>query len=193
MHVTAITPEYPEHLRAVLERRVPATVREADARHAAVAVVVSREAEPALLFVKRQERAGDPWSGHMAFPGGFESEGESAAETAQRETEEETGLPLARLGERIGALDDVFPRSAHLPRVVVTPVVFRVVGRPEVRALAEVERALWIPVAEVFAKANRRPLDLDLPIGRVTFDAIVIGDAVIWGLTERILAQLATL
>jgi len=191
--VTAITPDYPERLRAVLERRVPATVVEADVRHAAVAVVVTSEAEPALLFVKREERIDDPWSGHMAFPGGFQSPGETPAETAQRETEEETGLPLARLGERIGALADVFPRSVYLPRVVVTPVVFRVEGRPAVQPLAEVERALWIPAAEVFSAANRRPLELDLPLGRMTFDSIVIGDITIWGLTERILLQISKL
>ena len=191
--MTLITPEYPERLRVILQRRVHATVVEADARHAAVAVVVSAEAEPAFLFVKRQQRDGDPWSGHMAFPGGFESQGETAVETAQRETEEETGLLLASIGEAIGVLDDVFPRSIYLPRVVVTPVVFRVEGRPPVGALAEVERALWIPVAAVFASSNRRPLDLDLPSGRMTFDSIVIGDVVIWGLTERILSQLATL
>jgi 8-oxo-dGTP pyrophosphatase MutT (NUDIX family) len=191
--VTVITSRYPEELRALLRRRTPATVSEADTRHAAVAVIVTAEPEPALLFVKRQVRAGDPWSGHMAFPGGFQSEGETAEQTAERETAEETGLPLAHLGEALGALDDVFPRSIHLPRVVVTPVVFRVEGRPPALAKAEVERALWIPVAEVLAPANRRPLELDLPIGRMTFDSIVIGDVVIWGLTERILTQLASL
>lgn len=191
--MTSVTRDYAERLRAVLERRVPATVDEADVRHAAVAVVVTSEAEPALLFVKREERIDDPWSGHMAFPGGFGSEGETASEAAERETEEETGLPLARLGERLGVLDDVFPRSVHLPRVVVTPVVFLIEGRPPVQALAEVERALWIPVAEVFAAANRRPLELDLPLGRMAFDSIVIGDITIWGLTERILLQISKL
>ncbi len=191
--MTVITPQYPEALRSALERRARATVDEADVRHAAVAVIVTAEAEPALLFVKRQERQGDPWSGHMAFPGGFGSRGETAVETAQREAEEETGLPLTRVGEPIGILDDVFPRTIYLPRVVVAPVVFRVEGRPPVRALAEVERALWIPVAAVLSPSNRRPLDLDLPGGRMTFDSIVIGEIVIWGLTERILAQLATL
>ncbi len=191
--MTIITREYPDHLRQVLERRAPAPVAEADVRHAAVAVVVTREPAPAFLFVRRQERAGDPWSGHMAFPGGFRSPGESATVAAMRDTEEETGLPLGRLGVPLGCLDDVFPRSVYLPRVVVTPVVFAVEGRPPVEACSEVDLAVWVPVSEVFAQANRRPLVLDLPVGQHTFDSIVVQGLTIWGLTERILNQLATL
>lgn len=159
-------------------------------RHAAVAVVVTREPEPALLFVKRQERVGDPWSGHMAFPGGFQAAGETPEETARRETEEETGLPLARIGEPLGRLDEVFPRSVYLPRVVVTPVVFTVHGRPPVEARAEVDQAVWLPASAIFAQENRQPLVLDLPAGQRTFDSITVGGFVIWGLTERVLAQL---
>jgi 8-oxo-dGTP pyrophosphatase MutT (NUDIX family) len=129
----------------------------------------------------------------MAFPGGFQAPGESPTATAQRETEEETGLPLARVGLPLGVLDDVFPRSIYLPRVVVTPVVFSIEGRQPVQALSEVDLAAWVPVAAVFSPANRQPLELDLPIGRHTFDAIVVEGLTIWGLTERILAQLATL
>jgi len=165
-------------------------VNEVGARHAAVAVVVTKEPAPALLFVKRQERNDDPWSGHMAFPGGFQAAGETAIETAQREAEEETGLPLARIGECIGSLDDVFPRSVYLPRVVVTPVVFLVEGRPPVTALAEVDDAVWLQAEAIFSPGNRRPLELDLPSGRRTFDSIVVGDFTIWGLTERVLSQL---
>jgi hypothetical protein len=71
--------------------------------------------------------------------------------------------------------------------------VFTVEGRPEVQALSEVERAIWVPVSAVLSPANRRPLELDLPLGRRTFDSIVVQDLTIWGLTERILSQLATL
>lgn len=191
--MTVITPDWAERLRAALERRVPATVDAVDARQAAVAIVATREAEPALLLVRRQERVGDPWSGHMAFPGGFRSVGESAVETAQREAEEETGLPLARLGEQLGVLDEVFPRSIYLPRVVVTPVIFAVSGRPPVRACSEVDLSVWVSVEALFERRNRRPLELDLPQGRQTFDSIVVGDLVIWGLTERILTQLFNL
>jgi len=168
-------------------------VNEGGAQRAAVAVVVTADAEPAMLFVKRSEREGDPWSGHAAFPGGFASVTDaSLTETAQRETEEETGLPLARVGSLLGLLDDVFPRSAFLPRVIVTPCAFSIPEPLPVRPTAEIDRALWVPVAELLDPANRHPFTLDLPTGRREFESIHVGGIVIWGLTERVLSQVAS-
>jgi len=181
-------------LRAGLARRVAATLDDGDAQRAAVAIVVTAGPEPSLLLVKRQERAADPWSGHAAFPGGFRSPADrDAPATAERETEEETGLPLSRVGERLGQLDDVFPRSIHLPRVIVTPCVFAVPTRLPVAPTAEVERALWVPVTALVAAENRRPFVLDLPAGRREFESINVEALVIWGLTERIIQQLLNL
>jgi 8-oxo-dGTP pyrophosphatase MutT (NUDIX family) len=181
-------------LRSTLERRVIATLVDEAAQRAAVAIVVTAGAEPAVLLVKRQERAGDPWSGHAAFPGGFCAAADrDASATAERETEEETGLSLARVGERLGQLDDVYPRSIHLPKVIVTPCVFAVPGRLPVAPTAEVERALWVPFSQLVASANRRPLVLELPGGQREFDSIHVESLVIWGLTERIFGQLLTI
>jgi ADP-ribose pyrophosphatase YjhB (NUDIX family) len=192
--VTPVRTEFVARLTEALARRAPATLDDEQAQRAAVAVVISGDAAPAILFVKRRERPDDPWSGHVALPGGFRSAAdESSAKTAERETEEETGLNLVQLGERIGALDDVYPRSVRLPKVIVTPEVFTVRGRPPVQAGAEVERAEWIEVEEVFDPANRRPLVLHLADSQLTFESIVVHSLTIWGLTERVLAQLANI
>ena len=181
-------------LRSVLTRRVVATLDDVAAQRAAVAIVVTGEAEPGVLLVKRQVRAGDPWSGHAAFPGGFSSaDDQDATATAEREAEEETGLPLARVGERLGRLDDVYPRSVHLPRVIVTPCVFAIRQRLPVAPSAEIERALWVSVAQLVDAANRRPFMLELPTGRREFESIQVESLVIWGLTERIISQFVTL
>ncbi len=159
-----------------------------------MAVVVSARRDPAMLFVKRLERASDPWSGHVAFPGGFRGDPrESPVATAQRETEEETGLPLGKAGTVLGVLDDVFPRSVHLPRVVVTPCVFVVPDRLPVNPTSEIELALWVPVSEVVNPANRRPFTLALPTGPVEFSSIHAGGLIIWGLTERVINQIVSL
>lgn len=157
-------------------------------------MIVTAGPDPAILFVKRRVRPGDPWSGHMAFPGGFmaEAEGSSSA-TAIRETLEETGLDLARLGEHLGRLDDVYPRTILIPRVVVTPVVF---GVPETLAVsegAEVQEAVWLPASSVFDPHSRRPYEFRLPAGPRVFDSIVVGEYTIWGLTERVLQQILAL
>ena len=63
-------------------------------RRAAVAMILRDEGgEAQILMIKRAARDGDPWSGHMAFPGGrMEKEDQSLRETAIRETFEEVGL-----------------------------------------------------------------------------------------------------
>jgi 8-oxo-dGTP pyrophosphatase MutT (NUDIX family) len=191
--VTPLTPGFLPRLTSALGRRTPATLTDEAAHRAAVAIVVTEEAEPSLLFVKRRERVGDPWSGHAAFPGGFRDQADaSAIGTAQRETEEETGLPLAAVGRPVGSLDDVYPRSVYLPRVIVTPVVFAVPRRLDVRPSGEIERAVWVPVSEVFSPGRRRQFTIELPHGPMEFDSIEVAGLVVWGLTERILRQIAT-
>jgi ADP-ribose pyrophosphatase YjhB (NUDIX family) len=184
---------FPDRLRSAVASRRPLTIAEPAARRAAVAVVVTEGDDPAMLFVKREVREADPWSGHAAFPGGFRmNESESAAVTAQRETAEETGLVLEP-GELVGMLDDVYPRSVLLPAVVVTPCVFVIPSMREVRPVGEIAEALWIPASVIFDVSNRRPHTLTLPTGPREFDSIHAAGLVIWGLTERILQQIVTL
>ncbi|MFL5552493.1 MAG: NUDIX domain-containing protein, partial [Gemmatimonadaceae bacterium] len=79
-----------ERLKAAVEAHRPvAAAEEAGARKAAVALIfrVGEEGSVELLFIKRAEYPGDPWSGQIAFPGGREESGDgSLAETAIRET-----------------------------------------------------------------------------------------------------------
>lgn len=157
-------------------------------------MIFAAQPEPAILFVRRTERAADPWSGQMAFPGGYRAAAdESLAGTAQRETYEETGLDLAATGEQLGALDDENPRSPFLPKIVVTPFVFLLAAQRDVAAGPEVEEAVWLRALDLFAPESRRPLTVRLPVGSRTFDSVLIGRYTIWGLTERILRQIERL
>jgi 8-oxo-dGTP pyrophosphatase MutT (NUDIX family) len=185
---------FPERLRSALASRSPARSERPEGRRAAVAILVTNEAKPAILFIRRRERAGDPWSGQMALPGGFVSPGdESLAAAARRETTEETGVVLQGEDELIGELDDVSPRTPYLPPLVVTPFVFLVGGRPAARPGPEVEATVWLAVDDLYDPHRRRPYRLRLAGAERTFESIVIGEYVIWGLTERILQQLAVL
>jgi 8-oxo-dGTP pyrophosphatase MutT (NUDIX family) len=115
------------------------------------------------------------------------------ADTARRETFEETGLDLGQTGTPLGLLDDIYPRSVLLPKVVVTPCVFSVEGRLPVAPGDEVDQVIWLPVREIFDPASRKPYLLRLPGGDREFDSIHAGGLVVWGLTERILQQVAIL
>ena len=56
------------------------------------AVVLLKRSDGKLLIIRRAEVSGDPWSGHMALPGGHREVGEDCRHTAIRETQEEVGI-----------------------------------------------------------------------------------------------------
>lgn len=61
---------------------------------AAVAVIYEIPSR-SLVLIERAERPGDPWSGHIAFPGGFrKASDESSYHTALREAWEEVSADL---------------------------------------------------------------------------------------------------
>jgi 8-oxo-dGTP pyrophosphatase MutT (NUDIX family) len=107
---------------------------------------------PEALFIKRAERAGDPWSGHIAFPGGKrESRDPSVLQTALRETEEEVGLRIAP-ASLVARLQDVTARRngyrvAHFIVQLDDPAARIVMG-------VEVAAALWVPFGRLAASAE---------------------------------------
>ena len=139
------------------------------------------------LFIKRAERAGDPWSGQVAFPGGRrEPTDTDLLATAIRETHEEVGVELTG-AMLLGALDDLQPRTPTLPPVIVRPFVFAVADRPPLVVDEEVQRAFWIPFRRLAEPGLYRDVTITIKGQQRTFPAYNLGDDVIWGMTERIL------
>ncbi len=156
---------------------------------AAVAVILAPDPDSVLL-IRRAEREGDPWSGHMALPGGRQDPTDpELVDTAIRETAEEVGLILTR-EVLIGALDDVVPRSPALPPIAVRPYVFAVAGRPELQLNPEVAGALWVPLDYLLHPDTRHTVQLDIRGENRVFPAFRLDDSVVWGMTERILSTL---
>ena len=106
-------------LEASLKARAPREENDPAARPAAVAILLrlGPSREPEVFFIQRAEYEGDPWSGHIAFPGGrAEPDDESLMHTAMRETYEETGFDLEIRSEMIGILDDCTRARQGFPR-----------------------------------------------------------------------------
>lgn len=158
-------------------------------RCAAVAVVLHDEpAGPRVLLMKRTERAGDPWSGHISLPGGrYDQRDEDLLATAIRETHEELGIELA--GARLlGNLPTLSPLSAGPNGMEVTPFVFATQEPVEPHVSAEAAAAFWLPIETAMSGA----LD-DLytyPGTDRQFPSWRFEGHVIWGLTFRILGEL---
>jgi 8-oxo-dGTP pyrophosphatase MutT (NUDIX family) len=156
---------------------------------AAVAVVLAPDPD-ALLLIRRAERAGDPWSGHMALPGGRRERTEpDLFTTAVRETAEEVGLTLGR-GDLIGTLDDVVPRTPVLPPIAVRPYVFILSRRPTLTLNPEVAGARWIPVDLLLHTGTYDSIHLEIRGENRKFPAYRLDDSVVWGMTERIVSSL---
>lgn len=178
-------------LRHAFERRPAAAApRRPQDREAAVALVLRPREELEVLLIKRAERETDPWSGHMALPGGRRSPNDAdLLATAARETEEETHLPLARVGTLIGRLDDVAPGNPRLPPIIIAPFVLAVppgtTARPDG---IEVDATLWVPLTALREKDAVSELLIELGSGESrTFPSLQYREYVIWGLTHGIL------
>ena len=146
-----------------------------------------------LLFIRRAERATDPWSGHIAFPGGRRDPGDaSLLATAVRETREEVGIDLSA-GRLLGRLPDVpaFLR-AKSAGLVVTPFVFALPGDVRVVPNVEVASTLWVPMSTLARGEGKSSFKLDYE-GQ-TYDLPCIhlepGQHRLWGMTYRMLETL---
>jgi 8-oxo-dGTP pyrophosphatase MutT (NUDIX family) len=184
-------------IRSALASHSPVVADEEEGvRKAAVALIFRLGKNDALelLFIKRAEYAGDPWSGQIAFPGGRVEAGDaSLAETAIRETREETGIDLTSEGMMIGVLDDLRPRTVRLPAIMVRPYVALLDRTEPLELSPEVALSFWLPFAAM-ALAESWHDETVLTRG-IQINARVFRhhEHVIWGMTERILAQLLRL
>jgi 8-oxo-dGTP pyrophosphatase MutT (NUDIX family) len=154
-----------------------------------VAVIVSPDPDSVLL-IRRAERAGDPWSGHMALPGGRQDPADpDLMTTAIRETSEEVGLVL-RAGQLAGSLDDVVPRTPVLPPIAVRPYVFLLDRRPDLVLNPEVAAADWVPLDHLLHPETYHTVRFEIRGENREFPAYRVEEAVVWGMTERILSGL---
>lgn len=179
-------------LIARLIARSPIEADSEDAtRLAAVAAVLRVTDQPELLFIKRAEAEGDPWSGHMAFPGGrHEPQDGSLLDTAVRETREETAINLLTHGRILGVLDDLAPRSPSLPRINIRPYVAIVQANVKIVASEEVAMHFWVPLKALAEPAMQTEHEVEHQGSRLRFPGYRVGPHIAWGLTERILRQL---
>jgi 8-oxo-dGTP pyrophosphatase MutT (NUDIX family) len=177
-----------ERLRSALADPAPETPL-AGARVAAIALVLlEHDGSLDALLIERAQRDGDPWSGHIALPGGHVDPGDVGLHaTAERETLEEVGLDLSRAGERMGRLSDSAPVRG-VP-IAVRPFVYLLQARPALTLNAEVRRSLWVPVAPLQRGELRTTYSLSRAGQQLEFPAWDIDGGVVWGLTYRVLAE----
>jgi 8-oxo-dGTP pyrophosphatase MutT (NUDIX family) len=188
-----------ESLGKVLNAFRPAKVsdRRDQARAGVAAILRQEEGKNGLriLLIRRAERWGDPWSGHMAFPGGrMENADKNVFATTLREAEEEIGIHLDQDAVCIGRLSDL-PAMTHDRRspMVLTPFVFRLENEPVWRLSSEVVEKVWVPFSFFMNQENRKEMDWSSAAGTQILPCYDYQNRIIWGLTLSMLDELMDL
>lgn len=186
-----------EEIRAALGQYEARTVDVAGKRVAAVAIVLrdgvggeDGVGGPEVLLIERATREGDPWSGHMAFPGGrMDATDRDARAASERETWEEVGLDLAG-AELLGRIDDLEGKHAANAQMVISAYAFYVRDPGPLSLLEpEVSDAFWFPLASFLDPETH----VDYPMTRYglgNFPGLRVGEPdrhIVWGLTYKFL------
>lgn len=156
-------------------------------RQAAVLVPLVEREEIQVLLTRRTEHL-NHHAGQICFPGGrVESADGHPVETALRETEEEIGLPRARI--EIAGFLDPYETSTGFH---VTPVVGFITPDFELRPdRFEVAEVFEVPLSFLLDPANHQRHSRRMNNGaRRYYFAMPYGDYYIWGATAGMLMNL---
>jgi len=181
-------------LRAVLERYVshdgPLT---GVPRHASVCVLIAEATPtPHVCFIRRAQWDGDPWSEHIAFPGGSRLGDETALQTVRREVQEEVGIfigedtelaPLPQLRIRLAGRERLLLLDAFVCHLSGPP--------PPLQCGPEVASAFWAPVSELWDAQNLDHLVLGDRGDVLVYPAIRLPQGMVFGITLRVLTLLS--
>ena len=184
-------------LSALLASRKPAEMGALEGETRAAVALLLCWADPGshieILFIERPRHDGDPWSGHIAFPGGkVEPTDADPRAAAARETREEIGIDLASMANCIGQLDD---QAASILPMIISGFVYSAPSTPPPVVLGdEVRSAFWFPLSEL-ANPSRQTWHLDARSGsrHAAIDLRLPQIPLLWGVTYRLAIELLRL
>lgn len=166
-------------------------------REAAVALIVrgmpTHNGGAEVLLIQRASNPRDPWSGHMAFPGGKRDPRDATLRnTATRETREEVGLKLSEQACFLGYLPTIHAISrGRQTAMTITPIVFEL-QRNALLALdyGEVQATFWTPLTPLL-KGERNTQYLYRDSTRtLELPGFNVSGQTVWGLTHSMLLTL---
>lgn len=146
------------------------------------------------LFIQRSAYEKDPWSGHMAFPGGGVDPTDSdPLAAAMREVDEEVGLILDR-DELVGGIPEIRASArGQMLNLQVYPFVFLKTGEVKLRLNQEVANTVWIPMDLILDESRHGKFMNHYKDKTVEMSCIEYEGYRIWGMTYRMIQNLIQL
>ena len=180
-----------ENMQSAFSKHEPIILRVPKKSRATVALVLNGDwptRDPSIIFIERAFHADDPWSGHMALPGGrFELRDRDLLGTARRETQEEIGIDLSG-GELLGRLDDLEGKHGNKStNIAIACFVFQmpqIIGFVPNREVADIVNLQVSRILDPATYTTASTADSDRVFPGISIDG---GDRIIWGLTYRFL------
>lgn len=125
-------------------------------------------------------------AGQIALPGGRIEKGETAVETALRETYEEIGIQPDEF-EILGSLSEFY---VEVSRFQIQPFVGWLHKKPEFKINPnEVEKTILFPIKKF--KAPFSKIELETVSGKLKVPCVKFDGEIIWGATAMILSEFA--
>lgn len=157
---------------------------------AAVALIIRElPGDLEMLFIERAKVEHDPWSGHLAFPGGKVEMGEQVRQAAERETLEEIGLDLG--AERyLGRMSDIV--GANLPVRVSCFAYGVTTASAQPNISPEVRDVFWVKLSDILKPELHQKVLVGFEGTKLKVPSIVLPQAdkpVLWGITYRLVMQ----
>ena len=169
-----------------LSKMLKPTSENLDANAAVVVLLRATDQDFQVLFVKRAENSGDPWSGQTALPGGKRNpEDRDMKETVVRETLEETRINLLVGCRFLGAMEPV--RSTQKPEMKILPFVVLLEKEQAIKLNEELTEYFWTPLKELAKHKGT----VKFSFGE--YPAYIIEKHIIRGLTYKIMQNLLSL
>ncbi len=164
-------------------------------RQAAVTVLLREHfSQPEILMIKRADHPSDPWSGHLALPGGrADLEDGNLLKTAAREMHEEVGIELADETLFIGRLQNLRPKNPHLPVIEITPWIALAPREITLELSDEVAEAFWLPVQALQTTGQSEVFRFPYQNSVIKYPAYPSPHGPIWGITKNILEEFLSL
>jgi len=190
-----------DHIKAALHHRLPGlgshykllpanrTLKAAPEdksriKYSSVLLLLFEEEKRLNVLLIKRPRHMKHHAGQIALPGGRIEEGETAVETALRETWEEIGVKKEAI-EILGELSEFY---VEVSRFQIKPIVGWLHEIPSCRLCnEEVEKIIHFPI-ELF-KPPFQHLERATSTGEIDVPCIIFKNEVIWGATAMILSE----